>query len=165
MTENRGFSPHGGFSSHGGFSLLELMVSLGIMGLLIGVLSFQGTFTRKAEDVKRKGEYFLQAQKAAIALTKDLRRAKEILSYSQSSISLRNPDGGQIDYFLEEDRFYVIERKGKHLKNVVASGISDVRFMLFGPWRNKFVSFKVTAGLEENGQAVLQSSVLLRNCL
>jgi len=36
---------------------------------------------------------------------------------------------------------------------------------LFGPWRNKLVSFKVTAGLEENGQAVLQSSVLLRNCL
>lgn len=145
--------------------MLELIISLGIMGLLIGILSYQRTFTQKAAKVKRESDCFLQAQKTAIALTKDLRRAKEILNYSQSSISLRNLEGVQIDYFLEEDRFCVIERKGKHLKNVVADGISDVRFMLPGPWRSMFVSFRVTAGLAETDRAVLQSSVLLRNCL
>jgi len=78
-----------------GFTLIEMLVVVGLLGLVMTVtvqlLLFNLKVNKKSQSlskIKQSGDYALSS------MTRMLRNAREVLECSSSSVRFQNPDGG-----------------------------------------------------------------------
>jgi len=87
-----------------GVTLVELVVALSISGIVISLVMFSWTFVaRHTETQKRKAQFHAQSELVASIVANDVRRASQVISFNENSITLVAPTGDTVSYCLRND--------------------------------------------------------------
>ena len=98
-----------------GFSLIELMVSVTIIGLITSaIFSFYTNGVRTFDRDYSRLTAQQNARQAFIRLSQCLRLAKDITVLSQQSVRIITPNDSIVYYYLENDMLYREKNKGKN---------------------------------------------------
>jgi prepilin-type N-terminal cleavage/methylation domain-containing protein len=108
-----------------GVTLIELVVALSIAGIVISLVMFSWTFiARHTEMQKRKAQFHAQSELIASIVSNDVRRASQVVSFNENSVTFVAQTGDTVSYRLRNDSLF----KNDSIFLPVSDGAKVVKF-------------------------------------
>ncbi|WP_422443964.1 PilW family protein [Thermoanaerobacterium sp. DL9XJH110] len=105
----------GGIKAKDGFTLIELVVSVGLLCLVLtAAFSLYGFGTRAYDRDLKDIEMQQNARQAVMKLSSSIRLAREVHILSRDYIRIVTPNGENVDYYLQNGVLYRVRNDGKN---------------------------------------------------
>lgn len=148
-----------------GFTMVELLVTLGIVGLIAGVSGWY-IFAGKAESTTAsRNIYFLEARKGLTRISSELRNCRQIQSVlDEKGIEFRGENDGIISIALAGNE---IVRTEDQKSEVLASNVVAFHVKPIPPVIRKTMDIMITCGPEgsspgDNNSISLNTAIFIR---